>query len=141
MTRRRRRKRDEGLHTRSSEEISDAPRPPSASRPPSALTALRGGEAGEVATETEAVKDDLDGKTKLTEPLATGGTDPAAEAGDQKEQSGLREAEGDCGTCSSPQTEQEAELTEEQRRRRSSAAEVKSWLLKRIQGPIEGKDW
>ncbi|KAG5277576.1 hypothetical protein AALO_G00119210 [Alosa alosa] len=47
---------------------------------------------------------------------------------------GLAEDQGHYGRCSSLLEE---ELTEEERRRRSHKAEVKSWLLQRMQGPIE----
>ncbi|XP_062406721.1 nuclear receptor coactivator 7 isoform X2 [Sardina pilchardus] len=50
-----------------------------------------------------------------------------------QEEEGLDEDQGHCGRCSSLQEE----LTEEEKRRRRHKAEVKSWLLQRMQGPIE----
>ncbi|KAL2082194.1 hypothetical protein ACEWY4_022012 [Coilia grayii] len=152
---------DEGLHTRSSEEISDASRPPSAallpphdpSHPPATHTTPQT-QAGEVSTETQEVQDAPESRggrrgapqsrhTHIhTHTHTQPNTPPTVLAGHQEGEprgglgQGQGQGQGNCGKCSLPQ-EEEAGLTEEERRRRSNKAEVKLWLLQRMQGPIE----
>lgn len=59
---------------------------------------------------------------------------------DQNGKSSLGEAAKDCGTSSPERQTGGSALSDEERRKKNYEAEVKSWLLERMQAPIEGKN-
>lgn len=93
---------------------------------------------------TQEVTETKDIKTKGTQELLNGVDDKIICAPvDQNKKLSLKEASEVCGESSpkrqSPDRPAEGgELSEEERRKKSYEAEVKSWLLERMQAPIEG---
>lgn len=83
-------------------------------------------------------------KTKGTEELLNGAHDKTAGApADQNRKLSLKEALEVRGNCSPKRQSPDrpaggAELSEEERRKKSYEAEMNSWLLERMQAPIEG---
>lgn len=94
--------------------------------------------ASQEATETKDIK------PKGTEELLNDAHDKIMSTPvDQNRKLSLKEALEDRGNCSPKRQSPDgpsggAELSEEERRKKSYEAEVKSWLLERMQAPIEG---
>ncbi|KAM9339620.1 nuclear receptor coactivator 7 [Symphorus nematophorus] len=87
---------------------------------------------GEKVTETKDIK------PKGTEELLNGARDETVGAPvDQNRKLSLKEASEVHGSSSPDGPAGGAELSEEERRRKNYEAEVKSWLLERMQAPIE----
>ncbi|XP_063078710.1 nuclear receptor coactivator 7 [Engraulis encrasicolus] len=134
---------DEGLHTRSSDETSDASRPPSSLMPPShSHTQSPSAISHTPSTHTDPATEELTRQDAHTQPLGQSKdthtqphTDPSPVPAPPPA-AAQAQAQGDCGRCSV--SGEGAGLTEEEKRRRSNEAnEVKLWLLQRMQGPIE----
>ncbi|XP_047429974.1 nuclear receptor coactivator 7 isoform X2 [Mugil cephalus] len=85
------------------------------------------------------VTETKDVKTKGTEELLNGVDDKIiGEPLDQDENTGLKEASGVCGKRQSADGPAGGEeLSEEERRKKNYEEEMKSWLLERMQAPIE----
>lgn len=91
---------------------------------------------------SQKVTETKDIKPKGTEELLNGAHDSALE--DQNRELSLKEAPEVCGDSSLKKQGPDrpaggAEISEEERRKKSYEAEVKSWLLERMQAPIEGR--
>uniref|UniRef100_A0A671U5G9 Nuclear receptor coactivator 7 n=1 Tax=Sparus aurata TaxID=8175 RepID=A0A671U5G9_SPAAU len=89
---------------------------------------------------SQKVTETKDIKPKGTEELLNGAHDSALE--DQNRELSLKEAPEVCGDSSLKKQGPDrpaggAEISEEERRKKSYEAEVKSWLLERMQAPIE----
>lgn len=83
-------------------------------------------------------------KPKQTEELLNCVDDKIISAVDQSRKLSLKEAsevQGNIGPKrqSPDRPEEEGEVSEEERRKKNYEAEVKSWLLERMQAPIEGR--
>lgn len=95
---------------------------------------------------SRAVTETKDLQRKETEEAPDG--DLGTTAGppvDQNRKLSLTEASEDKGNCSASRQSPDrpaggAELSEEERRKKNYEAEMKSWLLERMQAPIEGRD-
>ncbi|XP_030626516.1 nuclear receptor coactivator 7 isoform X2 [Chanos chanos] len=96
-----------------------------------------------VAKDVNAAKEDREASGLESEISET-----TSASGDQKGKLSLGGMAGDSGKCSpsgqnpdeaveTSEPNSEEELTEEEKRRRANEAEMKSWLLKRMQAPIE----
>lgn len=95
---------------------------------------------------SQEVTETKDVKPKGAEELLNGAHDKINSAPvDENRKLSLKEASEVCGN-SSPKgqtpdrPEGGAELSEEERRKKNYEAEVKSWLLERMQAPIEGRN-
>ncbi|XP_026174683.1 nuclear receptor coactivator 7 isoform X2 [Mastacembelus armatus] len=84
------------------------------------------------------VTETKDSKPKGTEELRNGADDKMINTlVDQNMKLNLKEASGVCGKSSPIEHSPEVELSEEEIRKKNYEAEVKSWLLERMQAPIE----
>lgn len=115
-------------------------------------SSIEDGESIQSSSETEKqgnkpmsqkVTETKDIKPKGTEELLNGAHDSAPE--DQNRKLSLKEAPEVCGDSSLKRQGPDrpaggAEISEEERRKKSYEAEVKSWLLERMQAPIEGRN-
>lgn len=116
-------------------------------------SSIEDGESVQSSSETEKqghkpasreVTQTKDIKTKGTEELLTGAQDKTADAPvDQNRKLSPREASGVHGNLSQKGQSPDrsgggAELSEDERRKKSYEAEMKSWLLERMQAPIKG---
>lgn len=125
---------DEGLHNRSTDDNAELLQSfPNRLDEPTALVH----DGKEATTEVNE-------ETKRGETLVNGVSAIEATASDQKVKATLEDSEK-CSSSPGPNLEDnkgpnsDAQLSEAELRRRASEAEMKSWLLKRMQRPIEGE--
>ena len=109
-------------------------------------SSIEDGESIQSCSETEKHAETKDIKPKGTEELLNGAPESIIGAPlDQNRKLNLKEASEVCGDSSQKRQSPDrpaggAGLSEEERRRKSYEAEVKTWLLERMQAPIEGRN-